>query len=121
LASSDTPEQVQDLKNIEFHLRIVQADDALEEVRCYRRVVTGIYQFKRINLSGDGNKKNTCAHDLMAHYVQKAKNFMEWYHAAYAALNIIDPDGEWATRLKELRDDDIRGPGRDDDEPSEGR
>ena len=36
------------------------------------------------------------------------------YHAAHCALLAIDPDGLWQSRLKELKDADIQGPGKDD-------
>jgi hypothetical protein len=38
------------------------------------------------------------------------------YHAAYTALLALDPTGEWRKQLKKLNDEDIRDPGKDDDE-----
>ena len=99
------------LLNVEMRLRVAQADDALEEVRRYRRVITGIYQFKRSNILGDGNKKNTRAQELMARYSQKAKHSVDRYCVALAALSLVDLNGDWSPRLQVLRDEDIRGPG----------
>jgi hypothetical protein len=106
---------------MEIRLRVAQADDALNEIRRYRRVITGIHQFKRINISGDGNKKNTRARELMRRYSLKADHAIERYRVAHAVLSQVDPNGDWRTRLQILRDQDVRGPGRDDNEPSEGR
>ena len=43
----------------ERHLRLAQADDALAEVWHHHRIVTGLYQFKKLNVSGTGNQPNT--------------------------------------------------------------
>jgi len=43
----------------ELRLRIAQADEALEDVRRGRRMITGLVQFKKLNISGAGNKPNT--------------------------------------------------------------
>ena len=43
----------------ERHLREPQADDVLAEVRRQRRVIQGLWQFKRLNISGTGNRPNT--------------------------------------------------------------
>ena len=112
---------IDNLLNVEIRMRVAQANDALEEIRRYRRVIIGVHQFKRTNISGDGNKKNTRARELMARYSQKANHSIERYRVAYATLGLVDPTGSWGERLRDLRDEDIRGPGRDDNEPSEGR
>ena len=82
LASLKANADVKHLLEIETRLRVAQADDALEEIRRYRRVVTGVHHFKKANLSGNGNKKNTRARDLMSRYVQKIKHCADRYHAA---------------------------------------
>ena len=43
----------------ELRLRMAQADEALEDVRRGRRMITGLVQFKKLNISGAGNKPNT--------------------------------------------------------------
>lgn len=40
------------------------------------------------------------------------------YWAAWAALCVLDPGGSWSNRLKELRNEDISGPGKDVDDVS---
>ena len=38
------------------------------------------------------------------------------YRTARLALSVLDPDGDWREELKELRPEDIRGPGKEADE-----
>jgi hypothetical protein len=119
--SMPTTRYSKNLLDIELRLRVAQADDALDEIRRYRRITTRMHQFKRTHLSGDGNKINTRAREIMGRYTEKAAGAAERYCVAYAVLSALDPGGNWTTRLQELREGDIRGLGKDDDEPSEGR
>jgi hypothetical protein len=43
------------------------------------------------------------------------------YRAARNALVTLDPNGSWQSRLQVLKDTDIRGPGKDDDEVGNSR
>jgi hypothetical protein len=98
---------------LELRLRKPQADDALADVRRQRRVIQGLWQFKKLNVSGTGNKPNTRFINLYKRFDKKTKRFAEKYRTAWQALHVLDPNGSWAIRLKELKDGDIRGPGRD--------
>ncbi|KAF4568154.1 hypothetical protein EYR36_010163 [Pleurotus pulmonarius] len=63
LLPSALPEDLRDsIKNsvkIEKRLREAQADDALNEIQQQRRIMHSVYQFKKLNVSGTGNKPNT--------------------------------------------------------------
>ena len=98
---------------LELRLREPQADDALADVRRQRRVIQGLWQFKKLHVSGTGNRPNTRFINLYKRFDKKTKRFAEKYRTAWQALNVLDPNGSWAIRLKELKDGDIRGPGRD--------
>jgi hypothetical protein len=98
---------------LERRLREPHADDALAEVRRQRRVIQGLWHFKRFNVSGTGNKPNTRMVELYKHFNNKTKRAAEKYRAAWRALRVLDPDGSWSSRLKELKDLDISGPGKD--------
>jgi hypothetical protein len=98
----------------ETKLRLAQADDALAEIRRQRRVVTGLVIFKKLNVSGSGQKKNTRMHSLFKRFSNKTERVAERYRAARKALEVLDPGGTWQTRLQVLRPEDIRGPGRED-------
>jgi len=97
----------------EKRLRIAQADDALVEIRRQRRIIQGLWQFKRINVSGTGNRPNTRMLTLYNRINHKIERAAQKYRTAWLALMVLDPDGAWKDRLKELRREDIRGPGRD--------
>lgn len=100
----------------EIKLRIAQADDALAEIRRQRRIVTGLVMFKKLNVSGSGQKKNTRIRSLFRRFNNKTEHVAERYRAAHQALLCADPDGDWQSRLQELHPEDIRGPGKEDSE-----
>ncbi|KAI0702101.1 hypothetical protein C8Q76DRAFT_802395 [Earliella scabrosa] len=113
-------ESLHPLAEKERRLRLAQADDCLEDVRRYRRILAGITEFKRLNVSGTGNRRVGRIRTLYEKFQTKLNRAITLYRTAYAALIKLDPSGAWRDRLRELRDEDNRGPGREDDE-SEGR
>ncbi|KAI0744413.1 hypothetical protein C8Q76DRAFT_606972, partial [Earliella scabrosa] len=110
------------LADKERRLRVAQADDALEDIRRLRRILTGIVEFKRLNVTGTGQKSTLRVRSLYAKFKDKEQRAAERYRAARSALERLDEAGEWQTRLRVLLDSDLRGPGRDDNDlSSEGR
>ncbi|KAI0073201.1 hypothetical protein K474DRAFT_1722408 [Panus rudis PR-1116 ss-1] len=110
------------LMEIERRLRIAQLNDTLDEIRRYRRLLTRVTQFKTMNVSGTGNKPNTRIRTLYGKYQGRINLAAKRYHMAYAAMQNLDPQGEWSKQFQYLHDKDISGPGRDNDsDPSEGR
>lgn len=105
----------------EKRLRIAQADDALAEIRRQRRIITGLWQFKKLNVAGTGNKPNTRIRSLYNRFHHKTQRCTERYRAAFTALSNLDPNGTWCSRFRVLRTKDISGPGKDDDGTSNGR
>jgi hypothetical protein len=55
---------------------------------------------------------------LYKRFDNKTKCAVEEYRAAWRALRILDPNGSWSIRLKELRDKDVCGPGKDPNDTS---
>lgn len=116
---SSFPSHIQSLPEIkrvcdvEKRLRLAQAEDALVEIRRQRRIVQGLWQFKRINVSGTGNRPNTRMLTLYKRIVQKIERAAQKYRTARRALLVLDPDGVWKESLKELKREDLRGPGKD--------
>jgi len=104
---------LRDICQLEKRLCEPQADDALADIRRQHRVIQGLWQFKKLNVSGTGNKPNTQVITLYKRFDNKTKRFSQRYQTAWQALHILDPDGSWSTRLKELKDIDIHGPGKD--------
>jgi len=105
----------------ERRLRVAQADDALAEIRHQRRIISGLWQFKKLNVDGTGNKASTRMRALYNRFELRTRHCAECYRAARNALFVLDPDGSWQDRLKKLNDNDIRGPGKDDAGSGNGR
>lgn len=104
----------------EKRLRVAEADDALNALRRQLRIMTGVFNYKKTHVSGMGQRANTRARTLMAQITDKTRLFAERYRAARLALSKLNPNGDWQVRLQPLRTEDVRGPGRGDEE-SEGR
>lgn len=100
------------LLDTELRLRLAQAEDSLTDIRRLRRIMRGISEFKRLNISGTGTKANTKARTLYTSFERKQKQSVDRYRAAHQSLLSIDPTGEWRPRFRELLDSDLTGPGR---------
>lgn len=105
----------------ERRLRVAQADDALADIRRQRRIISGIWQFKKLNVDGTGNKACTRMRTLYNRFNLRTQRCAGEYRAARNALVTLDPNGSWKSRLQVLKDADIRGPGKDDDGVGNGR
>jgi hypothetical protein len=110
--------ELQEIYQLERRLREPQANDALAVIQRQRRIIQGLWQFKRLNASGAGNRPNTRMVMLYEHFDSKIKRAAQEYSVAWHALCILDPNGAWSLRLRELKDQDIRGPGKDVDDTS---
>jgi hypothetical protein len=105
----------------ERRLRVAQADDALADIRRQRRIISGLWQFKKLNVDGTGNRACTRMRTLYNRFNLRTQRSAGRYRAARDALVTLDPDGSWQSRLQVLKDADIRGPGKDDDGVGNGR
>ncbi|RXW11429.1 hypothetical protein EST38_g14426, partial [Candolleomyces aberdarensis] len=105
----------------EQRLREAQCDDALADIRRQRRILTGLVSFKKLNLGGQGNKPNTRVRSLYTRIQTKIMKAAMRYRHARDALTILHPNGSWSTRLQILKDEDIRGPGKEPTNVSSGR
>ena len=112
--------ELKEIREVEQRLREAQANDALADVRRLRRVIQGLWQFKKVNVSGTGNRANTRTLDSYSRFQTKLQRAANRYHVAYAALMALDPNGQWKKQFKELKPSDIRGPGRNPDNPEDG-
>lgn len=102
----------------ESRLRIAQADEALQKICQGRRTVTGLMAFKKLNVSGSGNKANTRMRELASRYHLRIQHAAETYRAAYNSLLALQPNDPALARFQPLNVEDIRGPGKDEDIPS---
>lgn len=112
-----------DLPTLEARFRYAQADDALSEICRLRRLFQGL---------SDQNKKHITtsqvtgvrAQGTFERYKTRIQRFATLYRRARHALIALDPNDEiaqWTSRFLELKDSDIRGPGKSEDDPSEGQ
>jgi hypothetical protein len=99
---------------MELKLRKAQANDALFEIRRGRRNITKLWKYKKVNSSGTGNKPNTRMISMYNRLQLKLDLSVHKYRQARATLLILDPDGTSQHNLKDLRREDIRGPGIED-------
>ena len=97
----------------EKKLRIAQAEDVLIEVRRQRQIVQGLWQFKRINMWGTGNWPNTKMLTLYKWINHKIEQAAQKYRTAHSALLLLNPTGTWKDCYRDLRREDICGPGKD--------
>ena len=107
---SQRPE-LKDIRDTEHHLREAQADDALADVCRLHRIIQGLWQFKKLNVSGTGNRPNTRMLNLYKQFKTKILHAANRYNVAYTALKSLDPNGSWKERMKELKPSDLHGPG----------
>ncbi|KAJ2911619.1 hypothetical protein MD484_g8794, partial [Candolleomyces efflorescens] len=100
----------------EARLREAQAGDALAEICRVRRVLAGLTTFKKYNLAGEGNKANTRVRAVYSRLQEKISRAAERYRQARTILLDLDPNGAWNAKLLELKNEDIRGPGKEENE-----
>ena len=113
--------EIKSLAEKECRLRFAQADEALENIKKGRRMITGLYQFKKLNISGAGNKPNTKMQTLYNRLQARIKCAADCYHATRSTLLALNPDGSWKDKYKKLNTEDIRGPGRNKDDPTQSQ
>jgi hypothetical protein len=103
----------------ERRLRLAQADDGLNELRRQLRISATLRDYKKVQIGGTSQKMNTRARSLLSRFHDKTIRCAERYSAAYKALSILDPKGDWTIRLRFLdHKKDLRSPRRDDDDES---
>ena len=101
--------------NVERRLRLAQANDALDDSRRQLRITMGLRHYKNTQV-GASQWVSTQARNLIERFKNKTSRCAERYWAARSALTSLDPDGDWKNSMQVLREEDIRGPGRGEDE-----
>jgi hypothetical protein len=107
------------LADKERRLRVAQADDALAELKRLLRITMGLWEYKYTQI-GSGQGANTRTRTMITRFKTKVTRCVDRYRVARAVLLKLDPTGDWIIRLRELKAEDIRAPGREEGE-SEGR
>ncbi|KAI0644979.1 hypothetical protein C8Q79DRAFT_1001590 [Trametes meyenii] len=120
-AEHTASEPVFRLLGIELRLRLAQASDSLSDIRRVRRMLKGIAEFKKMNISGTGGRAATRSRTLYSKFMRKQERVANRYRAAYGALLSLDPDGAWKCTYHILQNSHLTGPTSDDTSPGEGQ
>lgn len=98
-----------DIADIEAKLWESQCQDALNKLGNQLR--TKMHCIKQRNTNIHGQRANTRANALIDRLTTKIDTSAAKYRAARKALWKLCGDGDWMHELRELKPDDIRGPG----------
>jgi hypothetical protein len=92
--------------HIETRLRILQADDSLDDLKRYLRVTMGLWDYKHANV-GTSQWSGTHMFITIKTFEEKVNRCAERYRAARLVLSVLDPGGTWAVCLQELKTTDV--------------
>ena len=112
-----TSSAIKSLLDKERRLRIGQADDALHEIRRLLRISSTILEFKKGQHLAS-QQITTRTRQLVLNFRAKTASVSDRYIAAYTALSVLDPGGEWTSSFKPLNPAvDLHLPRREEDDP----
>jgi hypothetical protein len=86
-------------------------------IQCQCRIISGLWQFKKLNVDGMGNRASTQMRTLYNWFNLRTQWCTSQYHAVCDALVALDPNRPWQSRLQELCHDPPHN--RDDTQESE--
>ena len=111
------------IPELEFRFRYAQADDTLTEICHLCRTLQGLrdQNMKHASLSQRGSNRSRSVFEGLLARLRRA---VGRYRRSRLAMLALDPSQclspRWKDHFQELRDADVRGPGRDPDDKSEG-
>lgn len=123
--SSSTRDQccIPDLPRLEYRLRYATAMSALQDIRRFRQYSRAITTKTQSHISNT-QKTITRVRSQFDRIQQRINRAAATYRASWYAIRKLAPNeefGPWKNCLRELRREDIRGPGREGSETSESR
>ena len=122
LASRDA-QCIKGLPKLEYRLRFAQATDVLHNIRLFRRLLRTLTIKSQIHITNT-QKTGTRTCSVFDKAKAKLAQAVATYRASWKAIvNLASNEefGPWKDTLWELKDCDIRGPGREESETSESR
>jgi len=114
---------IKGLPRLEYRMRYAQATDALHSIRSYSRLVRA-YTMKTQSHISNTQGTVTRTQGLFDRANSKRARAVSTYRASWSAIAELAPNeefGRWKDVLLELKDNDIRGPGHKESEPSTSR
>ena len=113
-----------DIPTLEFRFRVAQADDSLAGLRRLLRLYQALREQNHKQIS-NVTKAVTRTQGMFNNFRTRIRRCSKRYSHARSAMLALDPDQrlspEWMQRFQELNKSDIRGPGRELDDKSEGQ
>ena len=114
---------VSGLPRIEYRLRCAQAVNFLNAIRLFRRLIRALTKKTRSHISST-QRTTTRTHGLYDRATAQQARAVSGYRTSRNAISALAPNeefGSWKAAFLELKDDDIRGPGYEDEKPSKSR
>ena len=114
---------VKGLPQLEYRLRYAQAVNALQDIRRLRRLIKALATKIQSHIAST-QKTVTKTRSLFDKVMGKQAQAVSAYRTLWKAIAKLAPGeefGKWKEGLKELKDSDIRGPGREEYEVSDSR
>ena len=109
---------------LEFRFRYAQADDSLAEIRRLRRMLQGLRD-QNLKHPSLVQRSITRTKGLFESFQAKIRRVVARYRDSYRAMMALDPSQllspGWMGRFQKLEDADVRGPGREPDDISNGK
>ena len=111
------------IPELEFCFWYTQADDTLAEIRCLCRTLQGLWDqnMKHASLSQQGSNHSR---SVFEGFLARLCHAVGRYHHSRLAMLALNPSQRlsprWKDHFQELRDANVRGPGRDPDDKLEG-
>ena len=113
-----------DMPALELRFRYAQADDSLVELRRLLRLYRNLRD-ENLKHPGLAQKSVTRTRGLFQSFWTRIDRSADRYSHACSAMLTLDPDQklkpDWMGRFKELDGSDVRGPGREQEDTSEGQ
>ena len=113
-----------DVPALEFRFRYAQADDSLAELRRLLRLFQNLRN-QNSKHPGLAQKALTRTKGLFNSFRTRSRRAADRYSRARNAMLALDPDEKlspgWTKRFQKLNDNDVRGPGRELEDTSEGQ
>ena len=113
-----------DIPFLEFRFRFAQANDSLAEIHRLRRLLQGL-QDQNAKHPSSVQRNVTRSEGLFEGFKARIRRSADRYSHARDAMLALDPDEKfvpgWTQRFRTLNESDIRGPGRERDDKSEGQ
>ena len=101
---------------VEHELRLAQIKDSLIELCHARRIRYSLHLNHQTQIAGQGQRVETRSRSVVGTINERISKFVRRYRTAYNALLQLDPTGAWRKTYLELKDEDNRGPGKEDNE-----